>query len=44
MAELNKGVPEAASAPDETELKPQEMEGVTGGTGGASSGPATPHH
>ncbi len=40
MEELEQGVPEAASGADESELKQQEMDDVTGGTnaGGTSGG------
>ncbi|MGC9999283.1 MAG: hypothetical protein ABSE21_04225 [Bryobacteraceae bacterium] len=44
MPELEKGVPEAASALDESEMKQQEMDDVTGGSGPGGGGPPTPHH
>ncbi len=45
MRELEKGASEAAVAPDESELKQQEMDDVTGGNNGASvGGPIGPHH
>ena len=44
MEELDKGAFEAASVPDAAELKPEELEDVTGGTGGGGNGPVGPHH
>jgi hypothetical protein len=44
MRELEKGASEAAVAPDESELKQQEMDDVTGGSGPGGGGPPTPHH
>jgi hypothetical protein len=45
MRELEKGASEAAVAADESELKQQEMDDVTGGNnGGSTAGPNGPHH
>ena len=45
MEELGKDARGAASAADETELKQQEMDEVTGGNnGGSTAGPNGPHH
>jgi hypothetical protein len=44
MPELEKGASEAAVAADESELKHQEMDDVTGGSGPGGGGPPTPHH
>ena len=44
MKEVEKGATRAASAPDSAELKQEELENVTGGTGGGGNGPVTPHH
>ena len=45
MEELGKDARGASSAADETELKQQEMDEVTGGNnGGSGGGPIGPHH
>jgi hypothetical protein len=35
---------ENTPAPNEQELKKEELDEITGGTGGAGNGPVTPHH
>jgi len=44
MEDQQKTALENAPAPDEQELKNEELDEVSGGTGGAGTGPLTPHH
>jgi hypothetical protein len=44
MEDQKKTALENAPAPDEQELKKEELDEITGGSGGAGTGPITPHH
>jgi len=44
MEDQQKTALENAPAPDEQELKNEELDEVSGGAGEASGGPLTPHH
>jgi len=44
MEDQQKTALENTPAPNEQELKKEELDEITGGTGGAGNGRVTPHH